>query len=37
VTGGSNGAYHSAPGHDLVTGIGSPNVRSLVKALLERA
>jgi kumamolisin len=37
VTGGSNGAYHSAPGHDLVTGIGSPNVRNLVKALLERA
>lgn len=36
VTGGSNGAYHSAPGHDLVTGIGSPNVRNLVKALLER-
>lgn len=37
VTSGSNGAYHSAPGHDLVTGIGSPDVRNLVKALLERA
>lgn len=37
VTSGSNGAYHSAPGHDLVTGLGSPGVRSLLKALLERA
>lgn len=37
VSRGSNGAYHASTGHDLVTGLGSPNVRSLLKALLERA
>jgi kumamolisin len=37
VTSGSNGAYHANAGHDLVTGLGSPNVRSLLKALLEHA
>jgi kumamolisin len=37
VTSGSNGAYNSAPGHDLVTGLGSPDIRNLLKALLEQA
>ncbi|HET7539261.1 MAG TPA: S53 family peptidase [Polyangiaceae bacterium] len=35
VTSGSNGAYHSTAGHDLVTGLGSPGIRSLTAALLE--
>jgi kumamolisin len=37
VTSGSNGAYHSAAGHDLVTGLGSPQIRGLLRALLETA
>ena len=37
VTSGSNGAYHSATGHDLVTGLGSPQIRGLLRALLETA
>ncbi len=36
VSQGSNGAYHASAGHDLVSGLGSPNVRSLLKALVER-
>lgn len=35
VTSGSNGAYQSAKGHDLVTGLGSPQIRGLLQALLE--
>ncbi len=37
VSRGSNRAYHASSGHDLVSGLGSPNVRSLLKALLEKA
>jgi len=35
VTVGTNGAFQSTPGHDLVTGLGSPQIRSLLNALLE--
>jgi len=35
VTTGSNGAYEAGPGYDLVTGIGSPNITSLLAALLN--
>jgi kumamolisin len=37
VLGGSNGAYHAGPGHDLVTGLGSPDIKKLLQALLEKA
>jgi len=37
VTVGTNGAFPSTSGHDLVTGLGSPQIRSLLKALLEAA
>ncbi|HVT94080.1 MAG TPA: protease pro-enzyme activation domain-containing protein [Bryobacteraceae bacterium] len=33
VTTGGNGAYNSGPGYDLVTGMGSPNLTKLVRAL----
>ena len=33
VTTGKNGDFTAAPGYDLVTGIGVPNVKELVKAL----
>jgi kumamolisin len=33
VTSGSNGAYSAAPGYDLCTGIGSPNVANLIAEL----
>lgn len=33
VISGSNGAYHAAPGYDMVTGMGVPNMKELVKAL----
>ncbi len=32
VTLGSNGAYAAGPGYDLVTGLGSPDVRALLAA-----
>ena len=33
VTSGSNGAYDAGPGYDMVTGLGSPNLAALIKAL----
>jgi kumamolisin len=33
VTTGSNGAYHCVSGYDLVTGLGAPNVKTLIQAL----
>ena len=33
VVHGSNGAYSAAPGYDLVTGLGAPNIAALVSAL----
>jgi kumamolisin len=33
IVAGSNGAFHAGPGYDMVTGLGVPNVRELVKAL----
>ena len=30
---GSNGAYHCGPDYDLVTGIGTPDVKQLVAKL----
>jgi len=33
ITSGSNGAFNAGPGHDLVTGIGVPNVKVLLNAL----
>jgi len=33
ITAGNNGDYLAAPGYDLVTGIGVPNVAELIKAL----
>jgi len=33
VVGGSNGVFKAVAGYDLVTGIGVPNVRELIKAL----
>ncbi len=33
VTAGSNGAYTAGAGYDLVTGIGAPNVKELIRAL----
>jgi kumamolisin len=35
VTEGSNGAYHAGPGYDLVTGIGVPNLKTLMASLPE--
>jgi kumamolisin len=34
VTVGSNGAFQAGPGYDMVTGIGVPNVKQLIDALL---
>lgn len=34
ITAGSNGAFHAGPGYDLVTGLGVPNVKALVAALV---
>jgi kumamolisin len=33
ITSGTNGAYYAGPGYDMVTGIGAPNVRELIRAL----
>jgi len=33
IKAGSNGAFNAGPGYDLVTGIGVPNVKALIKAL----
>jgi kumamolisin len=33
ITSGSNGAYKAVKGYDLVTGLGVPNVKALIKAL----
>jgi kumamolisin len=33
ITQGSNGHYNAGPGHDMVTGIGVPNVKELVSKL----
>jgi kumamolisin len=33
IVSGSNGAYHAGPGHDLVTGLGVPNMKQLVSKL----
>jgi kumamolisin len=33
ITAGSNGAYHAKKGYDMVTGIGVPNVKTLMAAL----
>jgi kumamolisin len=33
ITSGNNGAFSAGPGHDLVTGIGVPNVKALATAL----
>ncbi len=33
ITTGTNGAYRAGPGYDLCTGLGSPNVANLVRAL----
>jgi kumamolisin len=30
ITVGSNGAFHCGPGYDMITGIGSPNVKELI-------
>lgn len=30
---GDNGVYNAQPGHDLITGIGTPNIKELIKAL----
>jgi kumamolisin len=35
VTSGSNGAFDAGPGHDMVTGIGVPNVKVLLNALTQ--
>jgi kumamolisin len=32
---GSNGAFNAGPGYDMVTGIGVPNVNSLIAALTQ--
>ena len=37
ITSGSNGAYQAGPGHNLVTGIGAPNVKELLRVLTAPA
>jgi kumamolisin len=37
ITSGNNGAYSAGPGYDLCTGLGSPNVASLIAALTPSA
>jgi kumamolisin len=32
---GNNGAFQAGPGYDLVTGIGVPNVKELIRALTQ--
>jgi kumamolisin len=32
---GSNGAFHAGPGYDMVTGIGVPNIKELIRALTQ--
>jgi kumamolisin len=34
ITSGSNGAYSAAVGYDKVTGIGTPNIKNLISALI---
>jgi kumamolisin len=36
VVSGSNGVFDAGPGHDLVTGIGSPNVKALFSVLVDQ-
>jgi kumamolisin len=36
VVSGSNGVFEAGPGHDLVTGIGSPNVKALMAVLVDQ-
>ena len=33
ITDGNNGAFDAGPGHDMVTGIGVPNMKQLIAAL----
>jgi kumamolisin len=35
ITSGNNGAFAAGPGHDLVTGIGVPNIKELATALTK--
>jgi kumamolisin len=35
IQAGSNGAFTAGPGYDLVTGIGVPNIKELIKALTK--
>jgi kumamolisin len=35
ISKGSNGAYRSAQGYDLITGIGVPNIKALIEALTK--
>jgi kumamolisin len=35
ITSGNNGAFNAGPGHDLVTGIGVPNIKALAAALTK--
>ena len=34
IDSGSNGAFSAGPGYDLVTGVGVPNVKALVQAVI---
>ena len=34
---GSNGAFNASPGYDMVTGVGVPNVRELIRTLTQPA
>jgi len=36
ITQGNNGAYDAGPGHDMVTGLGVPNVAKLLQSLTSR-
>ena len=36
VTAGQNGAYNCSEGYDLVTGLGSPRVKNLLAALVQK-
>ena len=35
IVDGSNGAFDAGPGHDMVTGVGVPNVQELIQALTK--
>jgi kumamolisin len=37
ITSGTNGAFGAGPGYDMVTGLGSPNVKELIRALAPGA